>query len=117
MLQEALIAGQQLGATVANMRFIKPLDEDLILNLAKSHDLLVTVEDNVVMGGAGSAVNELLQLHKLNTAVINLGLPDYFQEQGSREELLADAGLTAGDIMARIETFRQQPLAKHITLA
>ncbi|MDH5179127.1 MAG: 1-deoxy-D-xylulose-5-phosphate synthase [Gammaproteobacteria bacterium] len=117
MLEAAMQAGAETDATVANMRFVKPLDEELILKLAGSHDLLITLEDNVIMGGAGSAVLETLHRRQVKTNVINLGLPDYFQEHGSREELLADAGLTAGDIIDRIETYRQQPLAKHVTLA
>ena len=117
MLETALDVGQQLNATVANMRFVKPLDEDLIIHLANSHDLLLSLEDNAISGGAGSAVNEVLLANNLNTHIINMGLPDTFQEHGSRGELLADAGLSTGDIMAKIEEFRQQPLAKHVTLA
>jgi len=117
MLDIAMGVGQQINATVANMRFVKPIDEELIISLAKSHDLLLTLEDNVVMGGAGSAVNEVILANMLEIHIINLGLPDAFQEHGSRSELLADAGLTTDDIMARIKEFRQQPLAKHVTLA
>ena len=117
MLATALDVGKQLNASVANMRFIKPIDEELIIQLADKHDLLVTLEDNVVMGGAGSAVNEVILANNLNTHVLNMGLSDHFQEHASREALLADAGLTTGGIMARIEEFRQQPLAKHVTLA
>ena len=117
MLETALEVGQQLNASVVNMRFVKPLDTELIIQLAHSHDLLVSLEDNVVMGGAGSAVNEVLLANNLNTHIINIGLPDSFQEHGSRGELLADAGLTTGDIIAQINEFRQQPLAKHVTLA
>ncbi len=117
MLDTALAVGQQLNATVANMRFVKPLDEELIIHLANKHDLLVTLEDNVVLGGAGSAINEVLLANNLSTRTINIGLPDTFQEHGSRSELLADAGLNTDGIMSRIEEFRQQPLAKHVTLA
>ena len=118
LLQEALVAGDHYDATVANMRFIKPLDENLVLKLAATHDLLVTLEDNVVLGGAGSAVNELLAAHRKLVPILNLGLPDRFQDQGSREELLADAGLDSGAIIAAVESFLdQEPLAKHATLA
>ncbi len=117
MLEIAQEVGQRLNATVVNMRFVKPLDADLIISLANSHDLLLTLEDNVVLGGAGSAVNEVILANNLETHIINVGLPDNFQEHGSRNELLADAGLTVDDIIARIEEFRQQPLAKHVTLA
>jgi 1-deoxy-D-xylulose-5-phosphate synthase len=118
LLQEALTAGAHYDATVANMRFIKPLDEELLLELAADHDLLVTLEDNVVLGGAGSAVNEALAAHQILIPVLNLGLPDRFQDQGSREELLADAGLDSGAIIAAVESFLDhEPLAKHATLA
>jgi 1-deoxy-D-xylulose-5-phosphate synthase len=118
LLQEALAAGTHYDATVANMRFIKPLDEELLLELAANHDLLVTLEDNVVLGGAGSAVNETLAAHQILIPVLNLGLPDRFQDQGSREELLADADLDSGAIIAAVESFLDhEPLAKHATLA
>jgi len=118
LLQEALVAGEHYDATVANMRFIKPLDEKLLLELAASHDLLVTLEDNVVMGGAGSAVNESLAAHQKLIPVLNLGLPDRFQDQGTREELLTDAGLDSNAIIAAIDAFLDhEPLAKTVTLA
>ncbi|MDH5445766.1 MAG: 1-deoxy-D-xylulose-5-phosphate synthase [Gammaproteobacteria bacterium] len=117
MLDTALEVGQQINATVANMRFIKPIDQELITELAEQHDLLITLEDNVIQGGAGSAVNECLLANGLDSHIINMGLPDEFQEHGSRSELLADANLTADDIIARIEDFKQLPLAKHLTLA
>jgi len=118
LLQEALAAGAHYDATVANMRFIKPLDEKLLLELATNHDLLVTLEDNVVLGGAGSAVNETLAAHQMLIPVLNLGLPDRFQDQGSREELLTDAGLDSGAIIAAVDSFLDhEPLAKHVTLA
>jgi 1-deoxy-D-xylulose-5-phosphate synthase len=94
-----------LGATVANMRFVKPLDEALIRELAESHELLVTVEENVVAGGAGCAVNQFLQAKRILMPVLNLGLPDAFIEQGTREELLALCGLDAQGIAASIAAF------------
>ena len=105
MVTPALAAGKQLNATVVNMRFIKPLDEQLIRELAHSHDLLVTVEENVIAGGAGSAVNNFLQAQRLLKPVLNIGLPDSFVEQGGREELLALCSLDAAGIIARIEAF------------
>jgi 1-deoxy-D-xylulose-5-phosphate synthase len=87
------------------MRFIKPLDEALLLELAKSHDTLVTVEENVLAGGAGSAVNDFLQAQRILMPVLNIGLPDSFVEQGTREELLALCGLDAQGILARVEAF------------
>ncbi|MGD7034382.1 transketolase C-terminal domain-containing protein, partial [Alkalicoccus sp. WONF2802] len=98
-------AGKQLGATVVNMRFIKPIDEALILELAKSHDIIVTVEENVVAGGAGSAVNEFLQAQRIVMPVLNIGLPDAFIEQGTREELLSFCGLDTQGILQSIEQF------------
>jgi 1-deoxy-D-xylulose-5-phosphate synthase len=105
MVTPALAAGKQLGATVVNMRFIKPLDEQLLRELAHSHDLLVTVEENVIAGGAGSAVNNFLQAQRLLKPVLNIGLPDSFVEQGGREELLALCGLDAKGIIARVGAF------------
>jgi 1-deoxy-D-xylulose-5-phosphate synthase len=103
MLAPALVAGAQLDATVANMRFVKPLDVELVRTLADSHALIVTVEENAVMGGAGSAVAEAMQAAGLNTPVLQLGLPDRFIEQGSPEKLLAECGLDATGIAASIE--------------
>ncbi|MBD9355162.1 1-deoxy-D-xylulose-5-phosphate synthase [Methylomonas albis] len=103
MVTPAVEAGKQLGATVVNMRFIKPLDETLILEMAKSHDVIVTVEENVIAGGAGSAVNEFLQAQRILMPVLNIGLPDRFVEQGSREELLALCELDAKGILAKIQ--------------
>jgi 1-deoxy-D-xylulose-5-phosphate synthase len=105
MVTPALAAGKQLGATVVNMRFVKPLDEELLLELAKSHEVFVTVEENVLSGGAGSAVNNFLQAQHLLLPVLNIGLPDSFVEQGTREELLALCGLDTLGITVQIETF------------
>ncbi|MBK1691257.1 1-deoxy-D-xylulose-5-phosphate synthase [Ectothiorhodospira mobilis] len=101
-LAAALEAGERLDATVINMRFVKPLDEARVLEAARNHELLVTVEDNVVAGGAGSAVAECLSAHAFSVPLLQLGLPDRFQGQGTREELLQDAGLTADDVEAAI---------------
>jgi 1-deoxy-D-xylulose-5-phosphate synthase len=87
------------------MRFIKPLDEALLLELAKTHDVLVTLEENVLSGGAGSAVNNYLQAQRILMPVLNIGLPDSFIEQGTREELLAICGLDVQSISAKIEAF------------
>jgi len=94
--------GRALGLTVVNMRFIKPLDRDLILQLAARHDGFVTIEDNVVAGGAGSAVAELLSAEDLLKSVLHLGLPDGFQHHASREDLLAEAGIDAAGIRAAV---------------
>ncbi|MGZ0076611.1 1-deoxy-D-xylulose-5-phosphate synthase [Methylomonas sp. EFPC1] len=103
MVTPSVEAGKQLSATVVNMRFVKPLDEALILELAKSHDVIVTVEENVIAGGAGSAVNEFLHAQNILMPVLNIGLPDRFVEQGSREELLALCGLDTKGILAKIQ--------------
>ncbi len=105
MVTPALAVGKELGATVVNMRFIKPLDEDLLLELAKTHDVFVTIEENVLAGGAGSLVNSALQAHRILMPVLNIGLPDSFVEQGTREELLAICGLDAQSIAVKIQAF------------
>ena len=105
MVTPALEAGKKLGATVINMRFIKPLDEDIILEMAKSHDVLVTIEENVISGGAGSAVNTFLQAQQILMPVLNIGLPDAFIEQGTREQLLEQCGLDTQNIINTIEAF------------
>jgi 1-deoxy-D-xylulose-5-phosphate synthase len=94
--------GAELGLTVVNMRFVKPLDRALVLELAKTHEGFVTLEDNVVAGGAGSGVAELLAGENIPLPILHLGLPDAFQHHASREQLLAEAGLDAGGIRASI---------------
>jgi 1-deoxy-D-xylulose-5-phosphate synthase len=101
-LELALAAAAELGATVANMRFVKPLDEALVLELADGHELLVTLEENAVMGGAGSAVDELLAAVGRRPLVLNLGLPDRFIEQGTQAEQREMAGLDLPHLLARI---------------
>ena len=102
MLAPALQAAEQLDATVANMRFVKPLDEELVFELARAHTLLVTVEENTIQGGAGSAVAECLARCGSNVAVLHLGLPDKFLEQGDPVQMLADCGLDANGITGAI---------------
>ena len=108
MLAPALAAGGELDATVANMRFIKPLDAELVLRLARGHELLVTVEENTVQGGAGSAVEECLQQHGIVISLLLLGLPDRFIEQGEHARMLADCGLDAKSLIAQIEVKLKQ---------
>ncbi len=108
MLAPALAAAAALNATVANMRFVKPLDEDLLLELAATHTLLVTVEENAVAGGAGSGINELLLSHGHVVPTLNLGLPDRFIDHGTRDELLAACGLTNDGILQAIEAYYQR---------
>jgi 1-deoxy-D-xylulose-5-phosphate synthase len=93
--------------TLVNMRFIKPLDEDLILAMAASHDALVTVEENVIAGGAGSAVNEVLLAAGIQVPVLNCGIPDRFIEHGSREDCLRAAGLDSQSLERRIVRWSQ----------
>ena len=100
--QQASKAAEALNATVANMRFVKPLDTQLIAELSASHDLLVTVEENAVMGGAGSAVNEWLLAQGISLPVLNLGLPDIYVEHAKPAEMLAECGLDAAGIEAAI---------------
>ena len=92
----------ELGLTVVNMRFVRPLDRALLLDLARSHAGFVTLEDNVVAGGAGSGVAELLAAEGIAMPILHLGLPDAFQHHASREALLAEAGLDADGIRAAI---------------
>ncbi len=94
--------GESLGLTVVNMRFVKPLDRALMLELAGEHEGFVTLEDNVIAGGAGSGVAELLAAEGITLPVLHLGLPDSFQAHASREELLAEAGLDAEGIRSAI---------------
>ncbi len=105
MVTPALTVGKQLNATVVNMRFVKPIDEALILELANTHDVFVTVEENVLAGGAGEAVNSFLQKQRILMLVLAIGLPDSFVEQGTREELLALCGLDVQGILTQIEQF------------
>jgi 1-deoxy-D-xylulose-5-phosphate synthase len=103
MVTSALEAAELLDAVVADMRFIKPLDTELVLDLAQENDLLVTLEDNARMGGAGSAVNEVLMAHHQAVPVLNLGLPDQFVEHGTREELLSECGLDASGVLRSVQ--------------
>ncbi len=103
MLTPALAAAEALNASVANMRFVKPLDGELILQLADTHELLVTVEENVVMGGAGSAVLEFLQQSRRTVAVLQLGLPDRFIDQGDPAQQLASCGLDKAGLLQSIQ--------------
>jgi len=102
MLKPALLAGEQLDATVVNMRFVKPLDAELLRRMATDHELLVTVEENTVQGGAGSAVAECMIAQGIAMPLLQLGLPDSFIEQGEPAQMLIDCGLDAAGITASI---------------
>ena len=103
MVEPALQAAEILDASVADMRFVKPLDQALILRLAAGSELLVTIEDNAVAGGAGSAVNELLAACRVPVGVLNLGIPDRFVPHGSREEQLHECGLDGPGIVRAVQ--------------
>ncbi|HIH7593279.1 TPA: 1-deoxy-D-xylulose-5-phosphate synthase [Yersinia enterocolitica] len=105
LLAQAQIVADNLNATLVDMRFVKPLDEELILELAASHQILVTVEENAIMGGAGSGVNELLMAKRQLVPVLNLGLPDHFVPQGEQDEMRAEFGLDAAGIQRQIEAW------------
>ncbi|WP_303842886.1 1-deoxy-D-xylulose-5-phosphate synthase [Aeromonas sobria] len=107
LLHAAKAAAEALDATLVDMRFVKPMDEALVLSLAASHDHFVTIEDNAIMGGAGSAVNELLMRNKQCKPVLNLGLPDRFVEQGTQQEIYTLLGLDDAGIQLSIETWLQ----------
>jgi len=106
MISPAEQAGRESGATVVNMRFVKPLDEALILQLAKTHDAFVTVEENVIAGGAGSAVSECLTAHSINLPITHLGLPDRFVEHGDHQQLLSACGLDVAAIRHAVESLQ-----------
>ncbi|MCW8933415.1 MAG: 1-deoxy-D-xylulose-5-phosphate synthase [Gammaproteobacteria bacterium] len=108
MLSEALIAAEKLDASVINMRFVKPLDTETLKSIANSHEIIVTIEENVVAGGAGSGVNEYLLANNLQKQVLNLGLPDRFVEHGSTHELLAECGLDATGIISSVNLLVNQ---------
>ncbi len=103
MLAPSMEAGKAFNASVINMRFIKPLDIDLIIEMAKTHDLIITTEENSVMGGAGSAVMEAMQAHDINTPLKCLGLPDVFIEHGVHETMLSECGLDSAGIKKAIQ--------------
>jgi 1-deoxy-D-xylulose-5-phosphate synthase len=102
MLTPALAAGNELNATVANMRFVKPVDRELAYRLATTHDLVVTIEENVVAGGAGAGVAEALAADGISVPLLHLGLPDAFVEHGDPQLLLADCGLDSQGIVRAI---------------
>ncbi|MCX7120853.1 MAG: 1-deoxy-D-xylulose-5-phosphate synthase [Gammaproteobacteria bacterium] len=114
LLTPALQAAEILDATVINMRFIKPLDEHAILAAAGTHDLLVTIEENAIMGGAGSAVSECLSAHHQQTKIMHLGLPDVFLEHGDPNTMLANCGLDAKGMVASIQNYIEKAKKPHL---
>ncbi len=101
-MEPATEVASRLGASLVNMRFIKPLDAGVVFEMANTHDLLVTVEENAVAGGAGSAVNELLASAGIAANILNIGIPDRYVEHGSRDDCLAMAGLDTDGIFEQI---------------
>nr|CAA6803956.1 MAG: 1-deoxy-D-xylulose 5-phosphate synthase (EC [uncultured Thiotrichaceae bacterium] len=110
LLGEATTVAEELDATLVNMRFVKPLDQSLLRQMAEQCELLVTFEDNAVQGGAGSAVNEFLLAEKYTIPVLNLGIPDRYIEHAQREEQLVECGLDASSLIKKINEF--SPLKK-----
>ena len=112
MVAVAAEVAERMDATLVNMRFVKPLDEDMVLHMASEHEYLVTLEDNTVAGGAGSAVSECLAAHGVLVAIRHLGLPDRFIDHGDREELLCEAGLDADGIYRTLSQWIGKRLVK-----
>ena len=108
LLPTALEVAEELNATVIDMRFVKPLDEKRIIELAQTHETLITLEENALQGGAGSATAEVLNSAKKTTALLQLGLPDFFIPQGTQQEILHDLKLDSEGIKQQIETFLEK---------
>ena len=105
MLENAQLATDELNATLVNMRFIKPLDTGLIDELVANHDIIVTLEDNAISGGAGSAVNEYLATQKAAVKILNLGIPDEFIKHGTQQQMHDEMGLGGQGILTTIKAF------------
>jgi len=122
LLKEAMHAAEELDATLVNMRFVKPIDEMLINEMSKTHDLLVTLEDNAIQGGAGSAVNEYCNQHLLTTPVYNLGIPDCYLEHAERSQQLEEIKLDGKGIVEQITSLENgkycnKPAASVVSVA
>ena len=120
LLAAAQTAAQSLGATLIDMRFVKPLDEQAIIDACSAHDLIVTLEENVISGGAGSGVAEFIHQQGLIVDVLNLGLPDTFIDHGKPEDLLAQCGLNAEGILEsvgqRVKLQKEKTLSAQVKL-
>jgi 1-deoxy-D-xylulose-5-phosphate synthase len=114
MVASAQRIAEKLDATVVNMRFVKPLDEDAVREISASHELLVTLEENVIQGGAGSAVSEYLNSQGIHTDLLQLGLPDCYIEQATQAQQLQEAGL---DDDSLLQAIRGRVSAVHAELA
>ena len=105
MLETALTAAENLNATVADMRFVKPLDIDLIKDLATTHDYLISIEENSEKGGAGAAVLEVLSTLRILKPLLILGIPDIVTAHGDAKLILQDLGLDANSVEKRVKAF------------
>ena len=105
MLTEAKVAAKRLNATLVDMRFVKPLDSQLIDELVKSHELIVTIEDNAIAGGAGSGVNEYILSQGQAIKILNIGIPDHFVKHGTQTEIHQELGLDSVGIIAKVNRF------------
>jgi 1-deoxy-D-xylulose-5-phosphate synthase len=101
-LEPTTEVASRIGASLVNMRFVKPLDSDVIFEMAHKHSLLVTVEENAVNGGAGSGINELLAAAGITVNILNIGIPDRYIDHGSRGDCLAMAGLDTDGILEQV---------------
>ena len=114
LLDECKQVAEEEGHTLINMRFVKPLDEEMLLQVAKSHQIIVTVEDNVIAGGAGSGVNEFLLASGKKVSILNIGIPDQYVPQGTRGQMLAEMGLDSGGIKSAINNFLEKQDCKNL---
>jgi 1-deoxy-D-xylulose-5-phosphate synthase len=114
LLESARKIAERIDATLVNMRFIKPLDESLVMSIAARHRGIVTVEENAVMGGAGSAVGEVLTAAGIQIPMLHLGIPDKFIEHGSRDSCLAAAGLDLASLSASIDSWWNSQIKEKI---
>jgi 1-deoxy-D-xylulose-5-phosphate synthase len=105
LVDSAQKIAERLDATIVNMRFVKPLDEKMIVSIAARHRALITIEENAIIGGAGAGVSELLAVAGLQLPTLHIGIPDRFIEHGTRETCLARAGLDLAGLGAQVETW------------
>ena len=106
MVKNATIVAEEINATVVDMRFVKPLDEDLIKQLSATHNQIITLEENAIAGGAGSSVNEFLAENKILISITNLGIQDEFIEHGDPDDLIKLCGLDVESIKRKIENLK-----------
>mgnify|MGYP003630580131 CR=1 FL=1 len=117
LLKQAMVAGKELNATVVDMRWVKPLDENMVAELATQHEFLITVEENAIAGGAGSLVGEFLTSQRFKTGLLHLGLPDEFLDHGDHSEQLNWAGLTGEGILSSIkQAFPSENIASTLAM-